>query len=412
MNHSIQAPAFNSATLSSDLSSSSGTLDPVGYYKGQLYKSVQKVSESRKIAMLDWLTISFRASLPEQEEDKYDVVQLNDNIVLAPQLFGWKRYEHSWNVYYYGELVALLGSHPRKNIGSIDRSFCSLQLKNHVLQTDLLWEFLLELFSLSGIEFNNVQEMHIALDGCNGLINALNQVTFRGNYPEVIRKVGKNSERNVDPVGFNSRLQQAAGFYVGSRRSDKFIRIYDKSRELEKSNKTYFNDLWEANNIDTSVPVERFEMVFRSKEIRKIKDFDFWRLADPKYLASLLRTGCKHLFEFAWVNESDSNTRRWERVEIFDWDEIGGQTLEKLPTELRAGDQFKAKISIHLLVKTIMLYHTDEEKAAHDMQFAYELAERHGLINWVSKKVDHWRIEYRQIGELAGVGYEPLELSF
>ena len=386
--------------------------DPCGYYKGQLYKAVQKVHESHKILTLDWLTLSLTACLEAPKQGEYNPVQLGNDIVIVPQLHGWKRFTYSWDVYYHGEKVALLGSHPRKEIGVIKADFCSLQLLNHVLQTDLLWEFLLDLFDLEGVSLHNVQEVHIAMDGCSGLTDLVNKVLFRGAAKEQIRKVGRNSATNLDPVGFNSRLQQAAGFYVGSRKSDRFIRIYDKSKELEVSNKLYFKDLWAKNGIDQEEPVERFEMVLRSKELRKIKDFDLWKLADTKYLASLLKTGCKNLFEFAWVDESDSNTRRWERVEIFDWENIGGKALTKLPKTQSTTDHYKAKLSIHLAFKCLMIDTTCENQASRDMQYASDLADRYGLRTWMNKKIDFWRSEYRPIGQLYNQGFDPMVLKF
>src|SRR5690606_15302731 len=84
--------------------------------------------------------------------------------------------------------------------------------------------------------------------------------------------------------------------YLGSKSSDKQIKIYNKSKELETNNKRHIKAYFRRNGIKyKSNDVIRFELSIRGK---KAKNVDLSKIEDINYLTDILKKECKGFFEF------------------------------------------------------------------------------------------------------------------
>lgn len=225
-------------------------------------------------------------------------------------------------------------------------------------------------------KMSNVSRLDIALDG-HGFL-AVGQKLLNGK----IRKIGK--------AGFFPRLDSkmnVQGFRLGAMASDKSLVCYDKSKELEVSNKYYIRDMWEKAGLNTEQHVERLELRLRNECIKMIEDFEWKDIDNFEYLASLMRTNFEKYYQF-YSPKKDTNVSRYNTFDYIDWDCVGGVYLPKLSTKM-ADDVYRLKQSsktdfFKYLQTGVSLY----------LNLSKESALNANCVQWFIERVDKWKDEF------------------
>ena len=187
-------------------------------------------------------------------------------------------------------------------------------------------------------------------------------------------------------------------FKVGSGTSEKQVVVYDKSKELEQSNKTYIAALWRANGLpfgDADPPVFRCELRMRSEAVKEMVGFTLEQLQDPKYLLSLFRTGCKNFFEFCEAT-GDANITRERLVNLIPFDELGAVLLQRARPALTDG-RYKAKMAVHLTVKDSVLGILDDAHRPSALGLMQYQIEKYELSTWFRKRLPDWVKKYSKL---------------
>ena len=228
----------------------------------------------------------------------------------------------------------------------------------------------------------NVSRLDIALDG-NGFMHVGNKL-IKG----TIRKVGR--------AEFAPRLtskMEVRGYKIGRTTSDKCLVCYDKSAELEVSNKYYIREMWKRAGLDTSQRVERLELRLKNDAIKMVEDFDYRQLWNFEYLASIMRTNFAKFYEFYSPNK-DTNVSRYKTYDYIKWEAIGGYHLPKLSAQ-QTDDVSRLKQT----AKT--LYGIYVQTGVIDyLQLSKEMALNANCVQWMIEKVDKWKEEFqRKLGK-------------
>lgn len=327
---------------------------------------------------LDWFEIILTGRLIEYDQPLERYKYQGGKIALARKEGGTKHYQYRYDVYIQNKPFGQICLCPR-NTAIMNEDFIQFQAFNNVLYEVGFIDECKQLFKALKWNVRNVTRIDIALDG-GGFFDVFDQWK-----DGEIDKLGK-ARVNV----YQTSKRVITGFDVGSKASNKWLTCYNKTRELDKSNKQYIREMWDKANL--KIPengVERLEMKMRNEELKKIVDFDWQRLDDFEYLASLVRTSFKNFFEFIEVND-DKNVSRKKKIEFIDWESIGGKRLERLSTK-QTTEIYRMKQA----AKTMhLIYLSTGEK--HYSQIATEIAININCLDWYIEKLEYWEKEWRK----------------
>ncbi len=264
----------------------------------------------------------------------------------------------------------------------------------------------------------NVSRLDIALDG-TGFMDFYKNFVLK----EVVEKIGK-----TDSTERLTSKRELKTFYIGSRKSDRYITCYDKTKELnDKGHKQYIRDYWERSGLDYK-RVERMELRLTNEAIKLIKDFDWKLLGDFEYIASIFRSACEGSFyltdekirkgkvipskkKFAaglldFVEKtSDTNvTRRIEsgkRIRMVNWDYIGGKKLERLSTR-ETNEVYVMKMTAKTMAR--IYFATGNDMYLH---LCHEVAVNCNNLPWVNDHWDKWKKDFGDRSDNKKFDYLP-----
>lgn len=326
---------------------------------------------------LDWLEFMLSGILVEFDAplDRYEYD--NGNIILAKKAMGTKIFKYSYEVYSGGKLFGQVHLCPRNP--EILKSDCiQFKLENNVLyEVGVLQECKYILNKLHWAVLN-VTRVDIALDGVEVL--SLMDRFVKGE----IEKLGK---AKVKPYFTGKRIIE--GFDVGSRSSNKWITGYNKTKELEISNKVYIQEFWERSGLDCSGDVQRLELKLRNEELKKIIAFDWRELDNFEYLASIFRSTMKNFFEFVEVG-TDSNVTRRKKIQFVEWDFLGAKLLDRMSTQ-QTTEVYRMKQAAKTNFWCYLASKFEPYK-----QLAWEQAKNINALDWYAMKQQQWIDEFNK----------------
>jgi len=355
------------------------------YNGGQNYtECLNSPKKAKKYAIcVDWFEVTLETSIESYSSllcfsiEPPKLINIGD-FTFELQAHGTKFYRHLFKIYYHGEAFGTLCANPRSD-RILDGNWCQFKIDNHKLyQSNWITEFD-EFMGELDAKPRSFTRIDVALDGRkhldiysywnDGKCDRLG----RAKVIEYKEKVGK--EDNV-----------ITGVDWGSRGSDKYMTIYTKGRLLERENKPYISDFWKNNgliNEGKGEDIQRMELKMRSKAIQKIVDFDYQKLDNPSFLASMMRTHFEKWFQFVVIGVG--NVSRRTRYEFIDWDSIGGELMEKNTTR-PSNDRWSTKVSIKRLymMSAEGLIGENVDDVISDMILWY------GLEDWFQKTRKHW----------------------
>lgn len=176
-------------------------------------------------------------------------------------------------------------------------------------------------------------------------------------------------------------------------------RLYDKSIEIQKSNKVYFYPLWSVKGWQGELPIWRLEFQFRREALRELGVLQTSNLGE--LLDGLWQYGCQEWLKLAIPSASDSARTRWPDHPL--WTDLkkarfGGKDLsplnrtrkERLPSHefmfvngLGAITSFMASEGIESLSEAMKAY-VRTAQTYHQTRYS----SGHSLANYVTAKVE------------------------
>jgi hypothetical protein len=297
------------------------------------------------------------------------------DFVFDPKGYATRVFQMVHDVYYNGELLGTLKSNPH-NLAIKEVDQCTFKFENAQLYSD--WFAHVEtLINGLKMKFDGISKVDIACDGFNLLQPCVEFV--RGN----IDRVGRSE---LTPYFRGNKIE---GVHIGSRASDKFVRVYCKSAEIESSKKYYIENFWQGLGI--SGDVERIECSLKSKYLsdRMPVTIDTLRRLcyDTEFLCSLAASAFENLYEFRENSETEKNVTRRARLYQIIW---------------QASTYFIQKVKVVAAAKVRTIQTT--MKGAYMMflrsgsdyyqKIVHEIAHNSDLTAWLGRKVQGWQYEY------------------
>jgi hypothetical protein len=213
------------------------------------------------------------------------------------------------------------------------------------------------------------------------------------------------------------------GFTYGSRNSGRYIRCYNKSREIsEKStHKSYILDYWKANHLEQPGDIFRIETELRSNYLKKVK-FQWTDIFDKKGLLKLVQFAHNKFFEFIprrpehddyfhvdkktrdAIMKQNQRINRDKRIKIIDFDQVKTDAYQRLKTKSYEGQKTKQLVVKQLLGLAALTPDEEYEKAFNYVQAACQMMDDFELKNYIHCKSLQWKQEFKHKSMTKGTG--------
>jgi len=333
----------------------------------------------------DWFQASVIGTIFKNPSPE-DVVPFGDDVFLMKSEIGGngnRFFQYIYDIYLHGEKFATIQTMPRE--GSVlDSCLSIMKIENHILyQRGWIARFDYVMDSL-GVSFSHVTQLDVAVDCDSG--------RFLADYASLVsgQKMKFGKAKAATEHGTNFSIE---GGYVGSRKSDKFIKIYDKTEELNQcEHKTYIREMWKANGLNTDT-VQRLELTVRRDMVKRIKDFDYTRLEDPNYLAGIMRSMLDGFYEF-YTPDGDSNVSRKKKIQAIDWTYFETENVVKEPKTNKPNVVWYAQRAVTFDMREsyagLELKNTDS-LWSNAYARSYERCEKYGILDWFENRLVKWQ---------------------
>lgn len=374
------------------------------YNRGQLYNSSKKY-----LFNVDWFEANClhglnKGLLKEFDSDDAQDVYKCYHTTLTKDVKtgnGTKMYKFGYDVLFNNQSVGLLLLCPRQSFK--DEYSCSLRLHNHILYQNG-WTLIVDaLLDDIGLKINNFTRIDIACDG----------IGFMEQYQKFNRGIYQNVGRSSH-CNYQTSKNVITGFDIGSRRSDKYITGYRKGKRLEVDNKTYISDYWTKNNL--SIPhdrVERLELKMKNKAIKSIASFDYTKLEDLSYLASIYKTQLHGFYQFVETSQiqKDKNITRAKRIDVIDWESIDLTKVVKMNKIKKPSSIWAAKryITFGLQMIHAGYYQSNNLFDNDEYNRLKKVADEYQITHWFDSLVK--RIADRDKSQIAEMKYNRMEVE-
>ena len=299
-------------------------------------KCTESANKAKNLCVaVDWFQVVTSGFIEIDLEDVQPSYDYGDTMLIVNESLrnGTKHHKIGFDLLHNGELFGQLLLFPRSKVLANDSG--SFKVYNNILYQKG-WSVRLEsiLHDLT-LSINNITRLDIAIDGSE-LFDDWAKYE-RGEY-----SISGRADTNV----YRSANRTIKQFNVGSKKSDKMVVGYNKSKELRSGkdkNKLYIKKHWDKFDIDTTKDVHRLELRLRNKAVKTIVDFEISKLEEACYLAGVMRSQMRNFFEYRLINENDSNNRRGEKLDVINWESLNYIEVNKQKKTSKANSVWSAQ---------------------------------------------------------------------
>jgi len=298
------------------------------------------------------------------------------------------------------KLLTVAGQPSSRAVGKPD--WMQVQFANRTLYDGEFLELYYTLRAM-GFMYKGISRMDLAADGIEGR---------GGDYMEPIQRAWDGTADYYGKAGWRPRMRgrgRVDGCELGTKASNKFFRVYNKSRELKTAvgaaKAGYIRAAWERalgiDPMDEGRDVMRFELQVKGKETRRYfpdekpitnKDADTWMadLTSGDKLASMFASMAAPTFDFRTKAERARDARS-----VLRWD------FSAVSTDLSMQERAKATLaisaaSIKTTCKQMWRIHVMTNDP-HWLGKVQELAHCAGLANWLDDRIPYWQKQLDRI---------------
>ena len=385
---------------------SRGDLTSSRYNRGQLYKA-QDSAPINYIFSVDWFEANCLHGLNKGLLKDFDIDDVQEvyegfHTCIRKDIktgAGTKIYKYGFDVSFNGQSIGLLLMCPRQSFR--DEYSCSFKVYNHILYQKS-WPLIVDsVLDDIGLRINNFTRIDIACDG-SGFLNKY-KLLNEGIYQNVGRAGHCNYQTGKNVI---------TGFDIGSKKSDKSCTGYRKGKTLLSSNKKYISDYWEANGLTTpTASVERLELKLKNKAIKSIVSFDYQRLSDQVYLASIMKSQLNGFFQLVKNSslKKDSNITRAKKLDLIPWSKLELINVIKMKKIKKPSTIWAAKRYITFGLQRI---HAECELNENlfdnpEMKKLHAIAEEYQIVSWFNSLKK--RIAERDKAQISEIKYNRKE---
>ena len=345
-------------------------------------------SNQKGVLFIDYLQFMVNSTqlINQTESDEIPLFLNNEkefDFLLVKQKFSGPVFNSRFLVYYGDSPVADLLTHP-KHPSINPEHLISVKMHNHLLYSSDLWHITDQLINDLHGEVNNVSRLDISCDYQGDALQVCNEWV----KDNIGLKGGKVLK--VEPI--MSANHQVQTMYVGARGSQKSLCIYNKTKELQKSNKLYIAKSWAKNGLKDKTEENELKEVTRielrvKNDLLKSYGVSFQKLRNKSIIKSLYCESITSLIRFYKKdpNRAKARTNTLEKLSILPKNLLYFKPLER-------SKKLEGKITWR---KKVHVKSTIEEFFNNDFDFklfqhAYQLADDYGLDEWFFKKIELW----------------------
>ncbi|MEM7510358.1 MAG: hypothetical protein AAF388_05460 [Bacteroidota bacterium] len=306
----------------------------------------------------------------------------DSDVILEHKGFGNQQYKHMFRVVYDGEVWGTLKAGTRCVNDKTTKNLATLELENHLFYAEGWTEELQDVIKQLAAQYHNTSKLDIAHDSPDNqrILDFIDKWHFaRGAGFECLGRQ-KKSKPKFQLYFNDGGEQRVTSFDWGSRRSAKWLTVYDKTSYMEEHcPKEYIGAMFERNGMEGTVI--RAELKLSRDKIEQIKGFDIFSLEDVNYLASIYSDQITNWFEFVPDTGNKQRNRR-KRVQLLDLKGFHVIRLER--SEATPADNlYTAKLMVKSLYEKVYYQGKQSYKPAFQ-----GLLQEYGLELWFKNKID------------------------
>lgn len=305
---------------------------------------------------------------------------------------GSKHFEAIFALFYKNVHMGNAEIFPRSTV--LDKHAVLFKLENQLFYdgTDIR-EFFEKMRKELGLQLNNITRLDVFLDSYgfdNGI--TLNHLDFLIDEGKVI---SNTRVKDKAKHGFKQGGRFiTTGFSWGSRKSAKYLRIYNKTIELEGSGKQYIKKFHQLNGLGDR-DVYRFEYELKSEYFRNLAGHQFEDIFSTKGIMSILNHARKGHFSFV-VEDGQQRNDRKEELELINWKEKEKTLAEPVfdYCNIKRVPQEYSKKGVQLVIRGLLKEYIHGRQYLIALKNAYQLLNKYSLGEWFKKKEEDYLKEF------------------
>lgn len=313
-----------------------------------------------KLITLDWLELNFKVVAPvdggghsffhllKRDSDELKLTVGNDRVhITFAENIRTRVFSRAHEIRVNGVRWGTMFHTPYTDLIK-DETDLTWKVDNAVLYSDF-WEVFQNLVFALGFSLEGVKRIDIAADGF-GFLAPMREVKL-----ERVAVVGAPMI-NFTVLGGEG----VKAFTIGSRRSDRYVRCYNKGLEIEQSSKKYYIlDWWQQNGIAPECfdDVERLEVSMKGKTFHRM----FPRVTmetlpevfSAENMKAMFEATTRRLYEFR--EKTTGKITRAKKLFEIQWEVLGERKLRLSPldcTKRIRSIQTAIKTNYQLFLKT------------------------------------------------------------
>ncbi|WP_139211788.1 hypothetical protein [Neolewinella agarilytica] len=331
----------------------------------------------KTLAQLDTMALKItEGDLPFMEFDK-DGLHKAGEYYFHEQGTGGKLYGRKASVWTRGVHVANVLWDARQS--SLEGS-AKLEITNSTLYDTTLSREAIVDNPVKALNSNVIKPFRadIAFDS-PGLMTFLNAVHDRN--IEAVRQSAYHKAKKYVSLA----TDEIEGFSFGSRSAGRFVRCYNKTKELETSKKEYISEFHKINGIEDTVA--RLEVELKGDYFRTLVGFDWRDLFDREKMVAIGQQALSGWFDWVPANSTDSKRNRRQRVTVVDFSQVKKSEYKRQTPAPVKSDRME-----RIIVKSLILRaeaSTTDAGIIEHLQTAASIAEKNNLWCWMQGKIEN-----------------------
>lgn len=329
---------------------------------------------------LDWLEIAFTGNLKKVDSDLVSGGILKPDYFIGDRILLRKKenrpslgYKATFAIYIDGAAYAIMNYHSNGRFPFKYTNIIGIAIRNDALYCPDLEENLQLLISEMKLHFYRYSRIDIALDGI-GLINRHNQLTKSKKF--------KRKKAIKIAMGYDDKNKVVNSYVLGSRKSDKYLTMYNKSKEIEQSGKSYIREFWVKNGLNPEFSVDRVEIRLKARALRNLV-IGVDEIFSPDFLISFFKASTDSWLEFISIKDKK------RRLKLVKWECFSIKKIFRIANIKKLSSGYQ---SVKTTLKTLFFEFIEHQQSGHPEVMA-EIADEYGLMEWTKNKIPRWKTE-------------------
>lgn len=316
---------------------------------------------------------------------------------LELQDVGTKVFKNRYFLMFENEKVATILTNPHSK--AIKQDLVQVQISNHLFYTYNFTSLrkLVEIFILKALnlKITTISRLDISIDFDNSTNAVQNLANLIQNNELLL--AGKDKAFNPHYVS-NKGKSELTGLYIGKRSSSRYLRVYNKTLEMQKTPKEYILERWKKHGLENNnvwrCEYELTNVFFHNRQINN--ETISTQIFSQYALLKLFQEAEKNHFELK-KNTGKSELNKEQTIPFFEWSllfstcEIKDLTISKIKKIIEPS----ILVQKRLLKAIFREYYISKQSYQNIFMIQYVL-EKYHLYDFLEKKLPYYIDEFEK----------------